>query len=205
MTYNLKPLLVGLALLVAGLPLAYQLWPARTPGAPAAEANLAESRFALVDEDGQRATGERLRGRWTLLFFGFTQCPDVCPTALGEVAAVLDRLGDDAGRVQAWFVSVDPQRDTPAVLARYTDFFDPRIQGLSGAPDGLAPLTQALGVYVERVPLGDGYGFDHTARFFLLGPDGRVLDSFAPDTGPEPMAQRIAAHVDADTARGTAR
>jgi len=131
--------------------------------------------FRLVDHAGRPFDRERLRGRWHFLFFGFTHCPDVCPTTLATLAAVRTRLRDlpAAERPGAVFVSVDPARDTPEALARYVPHFDPEFVGVTGEPAAIAALTRELGIAVViGEPDSDGaYTVDHTAALLLVDPD----------------------------------
>jgi protein SCO1/2 len=140
--------------------------------------------FSLVDEHGQAVTPADLRGRWTLLFFGFTHCPDVCPMTLQVLARALHSFDDlpVEQRPVARFVSVDPERDTPEQLARYLDAFDADIHGLTGAPGAIAALAQGLGIAYARVdaPDGRGYTMDHSAALLLLDPDARLVAVFTP-------------------------
>lgn len=132
--------------------------------------------FRLVDHAGRTFDRERLRGHWHFLFFGFTNCPDVCPTTLATLAAVRAGLRDlpASERPGAVLVSVDPERDTPVALARYVPHFDPAFVGVTGDPAAIAALTRELGVVVMiGAPTGDGdYTVDHTAALFLIDPDG---------------------------------
>ena len=132
--------------------------------------------FHLIDHEGRPFDRERLRGRWHFLFFGFTHCPDVCPTTLATLASVRSRLRDLPAAEQpgAVLVSVDPGRDTPGVLARYVPHFDPAFVGVTGEPEAIAALTRELGVAVViGAPAADGgYTVDHTAALFLIDPDG---------------------------------
>lgn len=135
----------------------------------------------LVDQDGEAFTRERLQGRWNLLFFGFTHCPDVCPTTLYQAAEVVGRMqerGTDAPQVI--FVSVDPMRDTPERLAEYVPYFHPDFVGVTGELSQLQPLFESYGVaYGYQQREGDeGYDVDHTASLFLVGPDGRLQALF---------------------------
>ena len=129
--------------------------------------------FALVDANGRPFTDRDLRGRPAALFFGFTTCPEVCPTTLARWTASLKALGPDADKVRLVFVSVDPERDTPAVLKRYLSDFDPRIVGLTGSPAAVASMLATYHVYARKVPLdGGGYTMDHTAAAYLFDRDG---------------------------------
>ena len=129
--------------------------------------------FVLTDQGGRPFTDRDLRGRPAALFFGFTTCPEVCPTTLARWSASLKALGQDGDKVRLVFVSVDPERDTPAVLKRYLSDFDPRITGLTGSPDAVARTLAAYHVYARKVPLpGGGYTMDHTAATYLFDRKG---------------------------------
>jgi protein SCO1 len=119
--------------------------------------------FQLIDQDGRTVSDRDLAGRPFLVFFGFTHCPEICPTTLFEVSEVLRALGPDADKVQALFVTVDPERDTPDKLKDYLSSFDPHLRGLTGDPAAVAAVTKAYRVYVRKVPQDNGYTMDHTA------------------------------------------
>jgi len=135
--------------------------------------------FQLTDQAGQTVTEQNLKGKPTLIFFGFTHCPDVCPTSLFEISEVLKAMGTDADNVNAWFVSVDPERDTAAAMKDYLSSFDPHLKGLSGDPQAVAKVISAYRVYARKVPLKDGdYTMDHTAVVYLMDKDGRFVAPF---------------------------
>ncbi len=135
--------------------------------------------FQLTDQAGQTVTDQNLKGRPTLIFFGFTHCPDVCPTSLFEISEVLRAMGKDADKVNAWFVSVDPERDTAAAMKDYLASFDPHLKGLTGNPEAIAKVISAYRVYAKKVPLKDGdYTMDHTALVYLMDKDGRFVAPF---------------------------
>ncbi len=135
--------------------------------------------FSLVDQNGRTVTDQDLRGRPFLVFFGFTHCPDVCPTTLFELSEVLGKLGTDAGKVSALFVTVDPERDTPAQMKDYLSSFDPHLVGLTGDPSAIAAVAKEYRVYVKKVPLDHGdYTMDHTALVYLMDKDGRFVAPF---------------------------
>jgi protein SCO1/2 len=137
--------------------------------------------FRLVDQAGGEITEADLRGKPSLVFFGFTHCPDVCPTALFDMSEVLRALGKDADRVSALFVSVDPERDTPAALAAYLRSFDPEFVGLTGDKRAIEGLAQDLGVAMARTELpGDTYTMDHTSAIFLVDARGALVAVFTP-------------------------
>jgi protein SCO1/2 len=145
--------------------------------------------FQLSDQTGQVVTERNLKGHPTLIFFGFTHCPDVCPTSLFEISEVLRAMGKDADRVNAWFVSVDPERDTPAAMKDYLSSFDPHLRGLTGDPDAVAKVISAYRVYAKKVPLKDGdYTMDHTALIYLMDRDGNFVAPFNLKRKPEEAA-----------------
>jgi protein SCO1 len=145
--------------------------------------------FQLTDQAGQGVTDQSLKGRPTLIFFGFTHCPDVCPTSLFEISEVLRAMGKDADRVNAWFVSVDPERDTAAAMKDYLSSFDPHLKGLTGNPEAVTKVLTAYRVYARKVPLKDGdYTMDHTALIYLMDKDGRFVAPFNLKRSPEDAA-----------------
>jgi protein SCO1/2 len=151
--------------------------------APAeAVAEVIVPRSDLTDHKGTSVTEATYRGRWLLVFFGFTNCPDICPTTLAELADVVDELGPAAREVQALFVSVDPARDTPGALAEYVAAFHPAIVGLTGSEDALADATASFRAYFERVDepgAAGGYTISHTSAVYLISPDGRFERVYA--------------------------
>ena len=133
--------------------------------------------FALTDQDGRRFGPEALRGHWTLVFFGFTQCPDVCPTTLATLVQVTRQLGDlpAEARPRVLLVSVDPERDTPERLAAYVRFFDPTFLGVTGDAAAIAEFARAFGVPFAKDPVPGGYTMDHGSGLFVVGPDGSTV------------------------------
>lgn len=149
-------------------------------------------RYLLQDVNGRATTNEDFRGRYQLITFGYTFCPDVCPTTLSEMAAVLQALGTQAEGLQPIFVSVDPERDSFEVLKAYTAFFDARILGMTGSPALVSRAADNFKVRYQKVPKEDGnYAVDHSAGMVLLGPDGTFLQKFAYATAPTEIAQAI--------------
>ena len=145
--------------------------------------------FQLTDQSGRTVTEKNLQGRPTLIFFGFTHCPDICPTSLFEISEVLRAMGKDADRVNAYFISVDPERDTAAAMKDYLSSFDPHLEGLTGNPDQVAKVISAYRVYARKVPLKDGdYTMDHTALIYLMDRDGRFVSPFNLKRTPEQAA-----------------
>ena len=145
--------------------------------------------FQLTNQAGQVVTDASLKGKPTLIFFGFTHCPDVCPTSLFEISEVLKAMGKDADRVNAFFVSVDPERDTTAAMKDYLSSFDPHLQGLTGDPEAMAKVLSAYRVYSKKVPLKDGdYTMDHTALIYLMDRDGQFVAPFNLKRTPDEAA-----------------
>ncbi|NOT40164.1 MAG: SCO family protein [Alphaproteobacteria bacterium] len=135
--------------------------------------------FRLTDQNGIVVTERTVLGRPSIVFFGFAYCPDVCPTTLASMTALLGRLGGDADKLGAYFVTVDPERDTVAALKTYLSSFDKRIRGLTGPTDQIAAIARPLGVFYERSGSGSSYTMDHTASVFLLDAQGRLHGTIA--------------------------
>ena len=159
------------------------------------------ARYLLRDANGRAVTEGDFKGRFQLVTFGYTFCPDICPTTLVEMADVLKRLGTEAPRLQAIFVSVDPERDTPQILKDYAGHFDARIIALTGAPDLVRSAAERFKVRYEKVrepgAPADQYSVDHSAGMYLLGPDGGFLHKFAYGTPSAEVAERIGAYLQA--------
>lgn len=148
--------------------------------------------FELSDANGQTVSDASLKGRPTLIFFGFTHCPDVCPTALFEMSEVLRAMGPDADKVNALFVTVDPERDTPAAMKDYLGSFDPHLKGLTGSPEAVAKVLTAYRVYSRKVPLKDGdYTMDHTALVYLMDRNGKFVAPFNLKRPPQAAADDL--------------
>jgi len=187
-TRRLLPILLafaaGLALCVAAVAIVAQRGTVALPqtasiGGP----------FRLTDQNGQPVTEQDLKGRPFLVFFGFTNCPDVCPTALFEISQVFRSLGPDAARAAALFITVDPERDTPQLLKQYLSNFDSHLRGLTGSPEAIAAVEKAYRVYAKKVDTGDGtYTMDHTALVYLMDKDGRFVAPFSLKRPPEDAA-----------------
>ena len=145
--------------------------------------------FQLTDQNGKAVTDKSLKGKPTLIFFGYTHCPDVCPTSLFEMSEVLRAMGKDADKVNAVFISVDPERDTQAAMKDYLSSFDPHLEGLSGDPAEVAKVITSYRVYAKKVPAKDGdYTMDHTALIYLMDRDGRFVAPFNIKRKPEEAA-----------------
>ncbi|MEK9284971.1 MULTISPECIES: SCO family protein [unclassified Bradyrhizobium] len=148
--------------------------------------------FQLTDQHGKTVTDKSLKGKPTLIFFGYTHCPDVCPTSLFEISEVLRAMGKDADKVNAYFISVDPERDTQAAMKDYLSSFDPHLEGLSGDPADIAKVITSYRVYAKKVPTKDGdYTMDHTALIYLMDRDGRFVSPFNLKRTPEEAAAEL--------------
>jgi protein SCO1/2 len=148
--------------------------------------------FELVGKDGKTVTDKVFRGKYMLVFFGFTHCPDICPAELQVMAAALDELGEDANKVVPIFITVDPERDTPRVVADYVMNFGPRFVGLSGTPEQIAKAAKAYRVTYEKHQEegdGDNYSVDHSAIAYLMGPDGKYVAHIPYGTPAPKMAE----------------
>ena len=184
-------LLLVLAAFVAGLLLCFSVVLLVTDrvGAPIAAAPAIGGAFKLTDQNGKTITDTDLKGHPFLVFFGFTHCPDVCPTALADISDIFDKLGPDADNVNALFVTVDPERDTPQALKDYLSSFNPRLIGVGGDADALAAVAKAYRVYYKKVPLKDGdYTMDHTAIVYLMDKNGQFVAPFSLKRRPEEAA-----------------
>ena len=170
--------------------------------APAPQGNLAGASvggpFTLTDETGRTVTSDSFKGQWRLMYFGFTYCPDVCPTDTANLAQGLKLFEaqhpKQAARLQPLFVTVDPERDTPAALAEFTDSFHPRLLGLTGTRPQVDSALKAFRIYASRVPgtTPDAYTYDHLAVFYLMDPDGRPVQFLAgPTASPQAIADML--------------
>lgn len=145
--------------------------------------------FRLIDQNGKPVTDADFKGKPYLVFFGFTHCPDVCPTTLFEVSEVFRALGKDADRLGALFVTVDPERDTPALLKDYLSAFDPHLTGATGDPQAVAAAEKTFRVFAKKVPTGNGdYSMDHSAIVYLMDKNGRFVAPFSLKRKPEEAA-----------------
>jgi cytochrome oxidase Cu insertion factor (SCO1/SenC/PrrC family) len=158
-------------------------------------ASLVGGPFTLQDGDGKQVTDRDFRGKYMLVYFGYTYCPDVCPTTLNEVADALDRLGAKGNQLQPIFVTVDPKRDTPAVIKQYTTAFSPRLIGLTGSAEQIEKVAQEYRVYYAEHRTGPGpndYTMDHSSVLYLMGPDGRFIAPIRADEDGARMAADLA-------------
>ncbi|MBN43892.1 MAG: hypothetical protein CL573_10450 [Alphaproteobacteria bacterium] len=153
--------------------------------------------FELTNHTGARVTDEFLRGSYALIYFGYTFCPDICPTGLGDIAVTLDELGDDGGHVIPVMITIDPERDTPEVLADYVPLFHERLVGLTGTEADIKDIAEKYRVFYRRFedPNLTFYLMDHTSFIYLLDPKGRTVSMFRYGTSPEEMAGSIRKHM----------
>lgn len=155
--------------------------------------------FSLTNQRGERVSDADFRGRLMLIYFGYTFGPDVCPVALQDMSFALDALGESAAQVQPLFITVDPARDTPEVLAEYAALFHPRLVALTGTAEEIAAVAEAYGVSYGKAenpdPEAEGDLVNHLARFYLMDRDGTYLRQFAVDSGWEALAEGIRQHL----------
>jgi protein SCO1 len=151
--------------------------------------------FALVDGHGKPVTDRDFRGRFMLIYFGYTHCPDACPTTLSDIASAIDKLPVNArSRVVPLFITVDPERDIPAMIGDYAAAFGPEFVGLTGSPGAIAAAENEYHVYAQKHPLAHGdYAMDHSSIMYVMGPDGGFLGVIADGTKPGDIAQRLIA------------
>jgi len=150
--------------------------------------------FTLTDQDGRRVTDKDFLGKYMLVFFGYTYCPDVCPTELQVMTAALDQMGPQADRIQPVFVSIDPARDTPEVLKSYVGNFGPRLMGLTGTADEVANIARAYRVYYAKAGNSSSptdYLMDHSSIIYLMGPDGRFVKHMTYTTDAAELAREL--------------
>jgi len=152
--------------------------------------------FTLVSQSGQPITEQALRGKPTALFFGFTHCPEVCPTTLFELNGWMEKVDPQGNKLQAYFVTVDPERDTPEIMNEYVSNVSKRITGISGPPDKIADVVKGFRVYAKKVPVDqnnpDGdYTMDHTASVFLLDSAGRFAGTISYGENPDTAIKKL--------------
>lgn len=163
-------------------------------GLPSAGKALVGGSFSLLDHTGRRVTDTDFRGRYMLVYFGFTYCPDVCPSGLQIIAGALQKIGPKADRLTPLFITVDPERDTPAQLAEYVKSFDPRLIGLTGTPAEIAAVAKAYRVYYKKVvdeKSTAGFTIDHTALMYLMDPKGSYVSHFSHTISVDALAERL--------------
>lgn len=155
--------------------------------------------FQLIDEEGRGVGPQDYAGKFMLVYFGYSYCPDICPTDLAVMAAALDALGDGAERIQPLLISVDPGRDTPESLREFTDAFHPKLIGLTGTEAGVTAAAKAYRVHRRKFQMegmsGDDYLVDHSTLTYLMGPDGRFVTMFPRGTTAEKMAETLRKYI----------
>jgi len=153
--------------------------------------------FRLTDQTGKTVTERDFRGRYMLIYFGYSFCPDVCPTTLGVMAEALQKLGSDSSRVVPIFITIDPERDTPKVLADYMKAFGPQFVGLTGSPAAIKEVEKEYSVYAVKRPLdpskgnAGGYGMDHSSVLYLMGPNGKLVSFYDEAISPDDLAKDL--------------
>ncbi len=190
---------IGLAVLVAGLTAEYfYLLPRAglSGGALSSGGLTVGGPFTLVDQNGVTRRPEDFRGKLMLIYFGYTYCPDICPTELQVMTLALERLGVRAAEIQPIFITIDPERDTTAQMKDYVGNFDPRLLALTGTEAQVSEAAKAYRVFYEKVKQADGgYAMDHSSIVYLMGRDGRYLEHFAGAMTAEQMANAITKHL----------
>ena len=182
----------GALVIAAGVLLALALRETPRGAAGTALASAIGGPFQLIDQNGKPFSDADLKGKWHLIFFGYTHCPDACPTALNEMSLALDRLGMKRDEVGVVFITVDPVRDTPEALKSYVQSFDAPIVALTGSPEAIAQAAKAYRVFYARHPRSDGdYDMDHSAVIYVMNPEGRFTATFTPDSSADAIVQRL--------------
>jgi protein SCO1/2 len=163
-----------------------------SPGAVSKGEAIYAKPVALVDQDNAPVTEASFLGKPSAFFYGFTHCPDVCPTALAEMSAILEALGPDADKLQVVFVSIDPERDTPAIMKDYVEYFDPRITGITGDLEQVAAMAKDRYIFFEKAPLeGGDYLMEHQASIQLVTADGQFFGTLAAEEGFEVRLAKV--------------
>ena len=191
MTVRTSHIMLVLSAFLAGLVVFFMVFLFATgqfrSGAPSGSA--IGGPFVLTDQDGKPITDQDLKGEPLLVFFGYTHCPDICPTTLFEMSEVMRALGKDADRIGALFITVDPERDTPEGMKDYLSSFDPHLHGATGDAKAIDAVEKAYRVYAKKVPTDKGdYSMDHTALVYLMDKQGRFVAPFKLDRKPEEAA-----------------
>jgi len=195
MTRNLRILLVcaitAMVIATAGVA-GLLLMPASAPQIARSLTGGIGGPFTLTASDGRTVTDQTYRGKWLLIYFGYTYCPDACPTALNDMGVALDRLGADAASLQPVFITVDPKRDTADALAEYLKSFDPHIVALTGTEEQIAAVIKEYHVYAEVQPGGSkDYLVNHSNLFYLINPDGKFVNVVSGNGSGDELADRV--------------
>jgi protein SCO1/2 len=156
--------------------------------------------FKLTDQSGKTVTAADFRGRYMLIYFGYSFCPDVCPTTLSVMADALNKMGAGGSRITPVFITIDPERDTPAVLKDYMAAFGPRFVGLTGSPDAIKAVEKEYRVYAVKKPVDPanpkrGYGMDHSSVIYLMGPDGKMVAFYDEAISPDDLAKDLRSKI----------
>jgi protein SCO1/2 len=152
--------------------------------------------FRLIDQAGKPVSDADFRGRYMLIYFGYSFCPDVCPTTLGVMSQALDKLGVQGRRIVPVFVTIDPARDTPKVLAQYVKAFGPQFVGLTGSAANIKAVEKEYRVYAAKEPLpGGGYAMSHSSVIYLIGPDGKLVTFYDEAISPDDLAKDLRAKI----------
>jgi protein SCO1 len=184
--------LAGLVILGTGAFLALAFRDAPRGVAGAALASAIGGPFQLVDQNGNMVTDADLKGKWSLIYFGYTHCPDACPTALNDISIALSELGPKRDAVRPVFITVDPERDTPETLKAYVTSFDAPILALTGTAEQVAKAARGYRVYYAKHPeAGGDYSMDHSSVIYVMDPEGRFTASFTHESAPEQIAERL--------------
>jgi len=182
-------------LLIAAVTGAGALWLTRGPGGPISSGEaLVGGPFTLTDQNGKRVTDQDFRGKYMLVFFGFTFCPDVCPSELQVMSAALDELGPVGEKIQPVFITIDPARDTPEAMKLYISNFHPRMVGLTGSDQDIAAVAKAYRVYYAKAKGSESspdYLMDHSTILYLMGPDGKFVKHFTYNTDVKALAEGL--------------
>jgi len=178
---------------LAGIFLAAMLVALPSPLRAAAAPVTVGGPFTLQAADGATVTDATFRGKWLLVFFGYTFCPDTCPTTLSQIALSLQHLGADAAKVHSIFITVDPARDTPEVMRQYTEAFDPRIVGLTGSYEQISAVMQEYGVYTDRHETGASgdHTLNHSTYIYIMDPNGRFVLGMDSDSSSRHIADTV--------------
>ena len=153
--------------------------------------------YSLIDQDGKKRSSADFRGKYQLIYFGYTFCPDVCPTTLAVMAQALDKMGADSERIVPIFITIDPERDTPKVLKQYVGAFGTNFVGLTGSPKELGSVEKEYRVYAKKQPLdkSGNYGMDHSSVIYLMGPDGRLVTFYDELVSPDALEKDLKAKI----------
>jgi len=185
-------ILAGLVILGTGAFLALALREGPRGVAGTALASAIGGPFQLVDQNGKTVTDADLKGKWSLVYFGYTHCPDACPTALNDISIALSELGPKRDAVRPVFITVDPERDTPEALKSYVTSFDAPILALTGSGEQVAKAAKGYRVYYAKHPeAGGDYSMDHSSVIYVMDPEGRFTASFTHESAPEQISERL--------------